>query len=134
MDRTDPDGEWDKNKENAIFAGLEDIIQGEGENMTINKNDLTIMVRFYYIVDGFDASVPESMQRGEGDDPAGYGVEGSGDPSPWTAITDVFYNATVESVTYVNALGMTSDKPFDGVNIVITRYTNGRTITQKVVR
>ena len=133
VDRTDPDGEWDKNKENAIFAGLEDIIQGEGENMTINKNDLTIMVRFYYLVDGFDASVPASM-RGEGSDPAGYGVEGSGDPSPWTAITDVFYNATVESVTYVNTLGMTSDKPFDGVNIVITRYTNGRTITQKVVR
>ena len=124
--------DWDpENKDNAVFAGTTDIIQGEGEAMSINKNDLTILVRFYYIVEGFDASMPS---RGEGEDPAGYGVEGGGDPSPWTAISDVIYNATVESVTYVNTLGMTSDKPFDGVNIVITRYSNGMTTTSKVVR
>ena len=124
--------DWDpENKDNAVFAGLKDIIQGEGENMTINKNDLTIIVRFYYIAEGFDASMPT---RGEGDDPAGYGVEGGGDPSPMTAIRDVIYNATVESVTYVNTLGMTSDKPFDGMNIVITRYSNGMTTTSKVIR
>ena len=40
----------------------------------------------------------------------------------------------IESVTYVNALGMQSDKPFDGVNIVITRYSNGTVSTTKVVR
>ena len=133
VDRSEADGEWDKNKENAIFASLVDIIQGEKPDWFIDPSDLTIMVRFYYIVEGFDASVPESM-RGEGDDPAGYGVENGRSADPWTAINDVFFNSTVESVTYVNALGMTSDKPFDGVNIVITRYTNGRTITQKVVR
>ena len=126
--------DWDpENKDNAVFAGTTDIIQGEGEAMSINKNDLTILVRFYYIVEGFDASMPASF-RGEGEDPAGYGVEGGGDPSPWTAISDVIYNATVESVTYVNTLGMTSDKPFDGVNIVITRYSNGMTTTSKVIR
>ena len=124
--------DWDpENKDNAVFAGLKDIIQGEGNNLTISANDLKIVVRFYYIVEGFDASMPG---RGKGEDPAGYGTEGSGDPSPMTAIRDVIYNATVESVTYVNTLGMTSDKPFDGVNIVITRYSNGMTTTSKVVR
>ena len=31
----------------------------------------------------------------------------------------------VESVTYVNTSGMQSKEPFDGINIVITRYKNG---------
>ena len=46
--------------------------------------------------------------------------------------TDV--NKSVESVTYVNAQGMQSSKPFDGVNLVVTRYTDGTTSTTKVVR
>jgi len=46
--------------------------------------------------------------------------------------TDV--NKPVESVTYVNAQGMQSSKPFDGVNLVVTRYTDGTTSTTKVVR
>ena len=134
VERTNPQGEWDKNKENAIFASLESLIQGEGENMMINGDDLSIIVRFYYIVEGFDASAP-GTSRGEGGDPAGYGVEGEGrTPSPWTAVSEIGYNNMIESVTYVNALGMQSDKPFDGVNIVITRYSNGTVSTTKVVR
>jgi len=44
-------------------------------------------------------------------------------------------NASNEvSVTYVNAQGIQSDKPFNGVNIVITRYSDGSTRTTKVVR
>ena len=40
----------------------------------------------------------------------------------------------IESVTYVNTHGMTSDQPFDGVNIVVTRYTDGTMSTTKLVR
>ena len=40
---------------------------------------------------------------------------------------------TVDSVTYVNALGMQSKMPFYGVNIVVTRYTDGTTTTVKKV-
>ena len=36
--------------------------------------------------------------------------------------------------TYYNAQGIPSDKPFDGVNIVITRYSDGSTRTTKVVK
>ena len=103
--------------------------------MIIDKDDLMIIVRFYYLVEGFDASVPASMQRGEGSDPAGYGVQGDGfQPGPSTAVNEITLNASIESVTYVNSLGMTSDKPFDGMNIVITRYSNGAVTTTKVVR
>lgn len=38
----------------------------------------------------------------------------------------------VVGVTYVNALGMQSDKPFEGINIVVTRYSDGTTSTNKV--
>ena len=40
----------------------------------------------------------------------------------------------VISQTYVNAQGMQSDKPFDGLNIVVTRFSDGTTTTTKVVR
>ena len=38
------------------------------------------------------------------------------------------------SKTYYNALGIPSDKPYDGVNIVVTRYSNGATTTSKLVK
>ena len=50
-----------------------------------------------------------------------------------TAVADVRTTADVESVTYVNAAGMKSDKPFHGVNIVVTRHTDGSVTTTKVM-
>ena len=118
---------------NAIFAGLNNIIQGTGDNMRIDEDDLTVVVRFYYIVEGFDTSAPTLRAGGAG--PAGYGAEGEGfTPGPATGIYELINNGVVESVTYVNAQGMQSDKPFDGLNIVITRYSNGTTRTTKVIR
>lgn len=43
-------------------------------------------------------------------------------------------NREVKSVTYVNSLGMQSSQPFSGVNVVVTRYTDGTTTTTKIVR
>ena len=47
---------------------------------------------------------------------------------------EMVINGIIESVTYVNAQGMQSDKPFDGLNIVITRYSNGVTTTTKLMK
>lgn len=137
VDRSVAGGEWDKDIENAIFAAPEDLIQGEGDNMYISGNDLTIVVRFYYLVEGFDASAPENLvpNRDGGSDPAGYGSEGQGfTPGPATGVKEMVINGIIESVTYVNAQGMQSDKPFDGLNIVITRYSNGVTTTTKLMK
>ena len=38
------------------------------------------------------------------------------------------------SKTYYNALGIPSNKPYDGVNIVVTRYNDGTTTTSKLVK
>ena len=51
-----------------------------------------------------------------------------------TAVNDVKAVGEVESVTYFNVAGMQSSKPFDGINIVVTRYTDGSISTTKVIR
>ena len=50
-----------------------------------------------------------------------------------TGITDVNGKA-IKSVKYVNVAGIVSDKPFSGVNIVVTEYTDGSRSTTKMLR
>ena len=51
-----------------------------------------------------------------------------------TEVKSINVNREVKSVTYVNSLGMQSSQPFSGVNVVVTRYTDGTTTTTKIVR
>ncbi len=60
-------------------------------------------------------------------------TEGSGHDIT-TAINTVSVNGEVKSVKYVNVAGMVSDKPFSGVNIVVTEYTDGSRTTSKMLR
>ena len=52
-----------------------------------------------------------------------------------TAINGIFTDGyrEVVGVDYVNVAGMISDKPFQGVNIVVTRYSDGSKTTEKKV-
>ena len=43
-------------------------------------------------------------------------------------------NREVVSVTYVNPVGQMSSTPWQGVNMVVTRYSDGSTTTKKVIR
>lgn len=51
-----------------------------------------------------------------------------------TAVAEFTADKAVESVRYYNIMGMESKKPFEGINIVVTRYTDGSTSTTKVLR
>lgn len=51
-----------------------------------------------------------------------------------TGVENINSGKTISSVSYVNMAGMVSDKPFEGVNVVITRYTDGTNSTTKVVK
>lgn len=54
---------------------------------------------------------------------------------PVTSINDVMAgNGEVKSIKYVNVAGIVSDKPFQGVNIVVTEYTDGSRTTTKMLR
>lgn len=57
----------------------------------------------------------------------------SGHPTP-TAVNDVTGSKTVESVRYYNIMGQESAVPVEGVNIVVTRYSDGSITTAKVLR
>ncbi len=54
-------------------------------------------------------------------------------PDP-TSVETVDADKQVAGVKYVNLSGVTSDKPFDGMNIVVTSYTDGTTSTAKVMK
>ena len=51
-----------------------------------------------------------------------------------TSVENINTDKQVAGVQYVNLSGMTSNKPFDGVNIVVTSYTDGTTATAKVMK
>ena len=54
---------------------------------------------------------------------------------PVTAISTVkIGNGEVKSVKYVNVAGIVSDTPFQGVNIVVTEYTDGSRTTTKMLK
>ncbi|MBQ4007944.1 MAG: hypothetical protein II603_05335, partial [Muribaculaceae bacterium] len=57
-----------------------------------------------------------------------------GGPNVVTAVNDVTARREVASVTYVNMQGMQSATPFEGINIVVTKYTNGETQVAKQLR
>ena len=51
-----------------------------------------------------------------------------------TGINNVTACGEVQNVTYVNMLGIESPIPFTGINIVITRFTNGTTLITKELK
>lgn len=49
-------------------------------------------------------------------------------------VKEVLGNKAIESVHYYNMMGMEGKTPFEGINIVVTRYTDGSTSTIKVMK
>ena len=95
---------------------------------------IVIAVRVYY--QSADEESGHMLRGGNRDGDYGFSEgRGSGDGIP-TAIDELFigYGKQVVDVQYVNALGMQSKEPFDGVNIVVTRYSDGSFTTTKVVK
>ena len=51
-----------------------------------------------------------------------------------TGVEDVNVEKTVAGVVYYNLLGAASDRPFEGVNVVVTTYTDGTKSSKKILR
>lgn len=60
--------------------------------------------------------------------------QGSDSSDNVTAVEEVAASKTVKSVRYYNLMGMESEQPFQGINIVVTRYSDGSISTVKVMR
>ena len=97
--------------------------------------DITYVVRFYYKrISAADnmASVHRAPVEGGEYFIVEYTPSGNNDIEVVTALNELAANGKqVVGVTYVNPLGMTSDKPFEGVNIVVTHYSDGSVSTSK---
>ena len=122
---------------NMMFAAQDDLASG----------DLKILIRFYYRSTGLNINQNQQnsmlMLGMRGDGGHGYygvDVPGGGDPDPDipVCIRNVYdltqSNGEVVSVTYYNLQGVQSSRPFNGINIVVTRYSNGTTSTTKILR
>lgn len=104
----------------------------EGQNTfgaPVDNPDIVIAVRVYY--QRADETRGHTLRAG-----GGYGFgQGSGrGDGIITGVNELLGGKQVVDVQYVNTLGMQSSEPFDGVNIVITRYSDGSTSTAKVVK
>jgi hypothetical protein len=95
----------------------------------VDNPDIVIAVRVYY--QRADETRGHTLRAG-----GGYGFgQGSGrGDGIITGVNELLGGKQVVDVQYVNTLGMQSSEPFDGVNIVITRYSDGSTSTAKVVK
>ena len=63
-----------------------------------------------------------------------YPLSSGGNSEIVTAVEDVNGKKMVDSVRYYNLMGQESKSPFEGINIVVTRYTDGSSSTAKVLR
>ena len=137
----------------AQYAGEGRFIvptSGNGAGLTgellVDTNSMTgePIVGNIYTLDGllvpYVPTTPETPtagapRRAEGD--TSWMMKGatlSGGHSPLTGIDDMQVYGNVESVTYYDVAGHRSNRPFNGLNIVVTRYSNGKVSTSKVVK
>ncbi len=101
-----------------------------------DPSNVTFIIRFYY-----KKVVTEAQQNGGNGAKLGneeeeyFMAQTEGDAHEMIVGINEFMNGVVPvSVTYVNPQGMQSSRPFDGVNIVVTRYSDGTTRTSKIIR
>jgi hypothetical protein len=95
-----------------------------------NNAQISVIVRAYYL--------PGNAQmKLSGNRDGLYGISESGGESSFdlpTGIADISFIKEIVGVTYVNAMGMKSATPFDGLNIVVTRYSDGTITSTKIFR
>ena len=90
----------------------------------IDNANIEYLIRFYYV---------KKADRGTEENKY-YVVEYKAPANEGTSANELGAASKVVSTTYINAQGIKSDKPFSGRNIVITRFADGTTQTNKVVR
>lgn len=139
ISHTDSLGHWDVPENmNMIFAAED----------SIKSTDVLIFVRFYYRSTGEaknqNMNTMFMLGNRDGDEEEVvpkefYTVQDSDNPDDEipTSIKSVYdltqgYGELV-SVTYYNLQGVQSSRPFDGINIVVKRYSDGHVTSSKVM-
>ena len=100
----------------------------EGESLTIDY-----IARLYA-----ERELPNLSLRGNRSG-MGYGIAPAGGSGEWndntpTGISEMNNDVIPMSTTYYNSQGMSSTTPFDGFNIVVIQFNNGKTEVKKHIR
>ena len=121
-----------------LYSGQDTHIGGQGDGgkndwAFVASNELTevkLVARFYY------KKTTGSKARPTDRDRLYYVVENQVTIPTNDIVTgiDDVTNKQVAGVKYYNLAGMESDRPFNSVNIIVTRYTDGSISTSKVMR
>ena len=137
---TADDPAWNNNGEEvtigrALASGEEQQPWSFGVPKTEDSKNVEFVARFYYKKIVTPAAQANGLRGNRGSERAFAIAQNSDDGSGIvTGISELSEITYVVSKTYVNAQGMQTDKPFDGLNIVVTRFSDGTTTTTKVVR
>lgn len=134
-----------RNEKRATF-GAQRLMTKTGDDKqdvgTLEKMKVSFIVRAYFTKE--KESQPNNAPRRAAtlnSDGKYYIAEGKADYTVLaktngiiTGVTSIDANREVSGVMYYNTMGLPSVTPWQGVNIVVTRYTDGTTSTTKVVR
>ena len=116
----------DDNKNGHRFAGEFEIDLSMNDGAS-SYSDITSGATY-----NFTAIIKRTNSKAEGYKVYPLDLNGN---NPATGINTVETgNGEVKSIKYVNVAGIVSDKPFQGVNIVVTEYTDGSRTTSKMLR
>ena len=116
-------------KNNNTNGGLEmkglgfwkaDLSELEGNKAYMNGDNQVDFVNNAEYADGADGIAPGYVFQFEDDTETG--------------ISDVIGGKEVKSVRYYNTLGIESTTPFEGVNIIVTTFSDGTEATTKVIK
>ena len=117
----------DGNANTKIFKGTFGAVDVKGSS-SITEVPLEIVVRVYFTKTSGSKSDAQKYYIAETTVPAKLTSD-----IP-TAINGVEVMSNVVSKKYYNGAGIESDTPFQGVNIVVTRYSDGSTTTTKILK
>ena len=104
---------------------------------SVAQDEVNFVIRFYYKKVVTEAQPQQNGSKIRlGNEPEGFFMaQFEGNADDMVVALNEFMNGIVPvDVTYVNPQGMKSSRPFDGVNIVVTRYSDGSTRTTKIIR
>ena len=117
-------GAWYKVDTDIAFVGI--CTQGEAFDGTVEVE--------VYLVNNDITSVDQLNSKNFYIAKVTHNIVLNNDPDHATGVEDVNAEKTVAGVVYYNLLGAASDRPFEGVNVVVTTYTDGTKSSKKIIK
>ena len=117
-------GAWYKVDTDIAFKGI--CTQGEAFDGTVEVE--------LYLVNNDITSVDQLSSKNFYIAKVTHNIVLNNDPDHATGVEDVNAEKTVAGVVYYNLLGAASDSPFEGVNVVVTTYTDGTKSSKKILK